>query len=94
MSKHARSKQRQRQAIAPSREVSTAPPRPSGHPEQSPSSGTDGPLARPLPDGEPSPTHYQIAVRGYRLWEEKGRLEGTDREDWFEAERQLRAATL
>jgi hypothetical protein len=86
MSKHAQSKKRQPQAISPKREDRTAPP-----PEQSPSSGTDGPLTRPLPDGGPSPTQHQIAVRAYQLWEEKGRPDGKDREDWFEAERQLRA---
>ena len=92
MSKHAQSKQRRPQAISPSREGSTAPPQSWGRPEQSPSSGTDGPLTRRLPEEGLSPTHHQIAVRAYQLWEENGRPDGTDREDWFEAERQLRAA--
>jgi DUF2934 family protein len=32
----------------------------------------------------------QIASRAYQIWEERGRPEGMDRENWFEAERQLR----
>jgi hypothetical protein len=39
--------------------------------------------------GAPSPTHAQISARAYQLWERKGRPDGTDLEDWFEAERQL-----
>jgi len=38
-----------------------------------------------------SPTHEQIAARAYELWEEQGKRAGTDRNDWFEAERLLRA---
>jgi hypothetical protein len=38
-----------------------------------------------------SPTDEQIAARAYQLWEEQGRRAGTDRNDWFEAERLLRA---
>ena len=91
MSKHVRSKQRQQPTISPNREGSTAPPRSSDRPGQSPSSETHGPATRPLPEAGLSPTHHQIAVRAYQLWEENGRPDGTDREDWFEAERQLRA---
>jgi hypothetical protein len=89
MSKHAHSQQRRPQAISPSREGSTTPPRSSGRAEQR---ATDVPLTRRLPEEGLSPTHHQIAVRAYQLWEENGRPDGTDREDWFEAERQLRAA--
>jgi hypothetical protein len=47
--------------------------------------------------GIPAPTisateglsHDRIAARAYELWEAKGRPEGSDLEDWFEAERQL-----
>ena len=37
-----------------------------------------------LPDAE-------IAPLAYGLWLARGRPEGTDRDDWFEAERRLRA---
>jgi hypothetical protein len=36
-----------------------------------------------LPDGE-------IAQRAYAIWLTRGRPDGTHRDDWFEAERQLR----
>lgn len=32
----------------------------------------------------------QIALRAYEIWEARGRPEGTDFENWVEAERQLR----
>ena len=52
------------------------------------------PLVSHLTGGAaPGPTHEQIAVRAYRTWEARGRPEGTDREDWFEAERSLRVGT-
>jgi hypothetical protein len=37
------------------------------------------------------PSHEQIAVRAYHLWETYGRRAGTDRDDWFQAEQLLRA---
>ena len=46
----------------------------------------DAPAAEPrdsISDGE-------IATIAYGLWLARGRPEGTDREDWFEAERRLR----
>jgi hypothetical protein len=92
MSEHARPKKQKPQALSPSREGSTASPRSSGRPEKSPSAGTDVPATRPVPEVGPSPTHHQIAVRAYQIWEDKGRPDGSDREDWFEAERLLRAA--
>jgi hypothetical protein len=33
----------------------------------------------------------RIALRAYSLWESRGRPGGTDQQDWYEAERQLRA---
>ena len=33
----------------------------------------------------------EAADRAYDLWQDRGREHGHDREDWFEAERQLRA---
>jgi hypothetical protein len=37
------------------------------------------------------PSHEQIAARAYHLWETYGRRAGTDRDDWFQAERLLLA---
>jgi hypothetical protein len=42
------------------------------------------------PGGETGPAVEQIAARAYELWENRGRTHGTDQQDWFEAERQLR----
>jgi hypothetical protein len=39
--------------------------------------------------GTQRPSQEQIAARAYFLWEQKGRLQGRDLEDWFEAEAQL-----
>ena len=36
------------------------------------------------------PSHEQIALRAYHLWEAHGRPAGTDQDDWFQAERLLR----
>jgi hypothetical protein len=57
--------------------------------------------ARTTPAGESSapsvdserrdgPLDAEVASRAYAIWLGRGRPEGTDREDWFEAERQLR----
>jgi hypothetical protein len=35
------------------------------------------------------PTHEEIAVLAYELWEIRGCPEGSSEEDWFSAERQL-----
>ena len=39
----------------------------------------------------PSLSHDEIALRAYELWEERGRAQGSDRDDWYLAEQQLRA---
>lgn len=39
---------------------------------------------------EPIPSHEQIAARAFELWEARGKADGADQEDWYEAERQLR----
>ena len=36
------------------------------------------------------PTHDDIAHRAYQLYEDRGGEHGRDREDWFQAERELR----
>jgi hypothetical protein len=38
-----------------------------------------------------SPSHEDIAILAYALWEERGGADGGAEQDWFEAERQLRA---
>jgi len=43
------------------------------------------------PGPSPSPTYEEISARAYELWQEQGRPEGRDRENWIEAERQLHA---
>ena len=40
----------------------------------------------------PSPSHEEIALRAYELWEERGGVHGSDEEDWHLAERQLQAS--
>jgi hypothetical protein len=39
-----------------------------------------------------SPSRERIAVHAYHRWLSRGKPIGTDWEDWFEAERQLRPA--
>ncbi len=36
------------------------------------------------------PSHEQIAVLAYQLWEANGKRVGTDQDDWFQAEKLLR----
>jgi hypothetical protein len=36
------------------------------------------------------PTHEQIALRAYERWLRRGRPQGTDKQDWFEAETDLK----
>jgi len=43
----------------------------------------------PKSTGGNGPSHEQIAVRAYELWEHQGRPHGVDLEHWLEAERQL-----
>ena len=45
--------------------------------------------SRPDAMEPPTLTQEQIAVRAYQIWLDRGRPDGTDREDWYEAERQL-----
>ena len=47
------------------------------------------------PTAQPStPTvkipHEKIAMRAYEKWCKKGRPQGTDKQDWIEAEREVR----
>jgi hypothetical protein len=38
---------------------------------------------------ETGPSHERIAQRAYERYETRGREDGRDQEDWFEAEREL-----
>jgi hypothetical protein len=35
--------------------------------------------------------HEEIALRAYRLWEERGSPAGSPEEDWFRAEQEIRS---
>ncbi len=39
------------------------------------------------------PTHEEIALQAYQLWQDGGSIHGTDVETWLEAERQLAGRT-
>ena len=41
--------------------------------------------------GATSPSHEDIAILAYALWEKRGDSDGGADQDWFEAERQLQA---
>ena len=45
----------------------------------------------PLATTGPRITHDQIARRAHEIWIKQGCKHGRDQENWFEAERQLRA---
>lgn len=55
----------------------------------------------PVQDGEPTAgvsgfdftgeSHEEIALRAYRLWEERGCPIGSPEEDWFRAEEEIRS---
>jgi hypothetical protein len=58
-------------------------------------------MSRPKPSPESSetsssldspgahPTHEEIAIRAYEIYEASGRIEGRDGDHWLEAEREL-----
>jgi hypothetical protein len=45
-------------------------------------------------DGDHEPTEAEIADRAYHLWVERGCPEGSDQQNWLEAERELHDAAL
>jgi hypothetical protein len=49
-------------------------------------------VAKPAPKkpAPAAPTYQMIAQRAYEIWEAKGRPEGTEAENWTQAERELR----
>ena len=40
--------------------------------------------------GSPDASYEKVAQLAYSLWQQRGCVEGSAQEDWFEAERQLR----
>ena len=38
--------------------------------------------------------HEKIAMRAYEKWCKRGRPQGTDKQDWLDAERELRAEMM
>ena len=91
MSKHGDDKKRRLQATPSNREGDKGRPRDSGGGRQRTEAVPSRPEthASPASQTAPAPTDEQIAVRAYENWEARGRPAGTDREDWFEADRQL-----
>jgi hypothetical protein len=51
-------------------------------------------VVTPTPAPQTTPVkipHEKIAMRAYEKWCKRGRPNGTDRQDWLEAEAELRA---
>jgi len=91
MSKHTHTKQREGQASPTSQKHERVSVGPSSGSLQQAATAREAPGSHsPAAEG-PSPAHEQIAARAYQLCEAHGMRAGTDREDWFQAERLLRA---
>ena len=88
MSKHGGDKKRQSQTEHPIREGGEGRPRDSGGSGQRTGSAPNRPASPAAATSRIIPPE-QIAVRAYENWEARGKPAGTDREDWFEADRQL-----
>ena len=91
MSKHGGDKKRQSRAEPPIREGDEGRPRDSGGSRQRTGAVPNPPVSPAAPTSRIIPPE-QIAVRAYENWEARGKPAGTDREDWFEADRQLQEA--
>jgi hypothetical protein len=48
--------------------------------------------AKQATEAKRTPTSDEVAARAYAIWEENGCPEGTEQEDWYQAERELAAA--
>jgi hypothetical protein len=90
MSKHTQTQGRKGQASSASPTTAPASARPSAGSVPRASTG-EAPASCSTIAGGPTPTHQQIAIRAYQLWKSQGEPAGVDRENWLEAERQLRA---
>ena len=49
------------------------------------------PLAQPTSNSPMKVPHDKIAMRAYEKWCKRGRPHGTDKQDWLEAETELKA---
>src|SRR5262245_10822704 len=49
------------------------------------------PQTQPTTTNQVKVPHEKIAMRAYEKWCKRGRPQGTDKQDWYEAERELRA---
>jgi hypothetical protein len=85
MSKHATQTHRHEPA-APAPKARNKMHSPSGN--HQPVAGVD-PLARAAIESNGTPTHEQIAIRAYQIWNAAGRPEGMHEQNWLDAERQL-----
>jgi Uma2 family endonuclease len=47
-----------------------------------------------MTENENSPEHDRIAARAFSIWMERGRPEGTEQDDWLQAEREIRETWL
>jgi hypothetical protein len=91
MSKRTRDERTQAQSSPPSRKDETIAARAESISELRSTTAKDAPAAPPRARKGEGPSHEQIAARAYQLWEARGRPGGADWENWFEAERALRA---
>jgi hypothetical protein len=48
------------------------------------------PLAQPTTNTQFRVPHEKIAMRAYEKWVQRGRPQGTEKQDWLEAEAELR----
>ena len=84
-----------RKKAAPSAEAPARAPR-SARPASSRISAVVESMTKPADSGarlvEP-PTSEQIAVRAFQIWEEKGRPDGQQMDNWLQAENELRQHT-
>jgi hypothetical protein len=88
MSKHGSDKKRHSQREQSIRESNEGRPRDSDGSGQRAGSAPNHPASPAAPTSRIIPPE-QIAVRAYEIWVARGKPAGTDREDWFEANRQL-----
>lgn len=91
MSKQTQKRRRDGQASLDGQKHQLASVRHSGGSMQAATTVDEPAVSRHTARAVAGPTHEQIAVRAYQVWEAHGRPVGTDREDWMEAEQILHA---
>jgi hypothetical protein len=91
MSKPTQTHKQEMPAAPPSQKKQPAPAPPPNSPLPRPAAAKEVPTPRSPSAAGQRPTQEQIAARAYQLWERKGKPAGTDRDDWYEAERLLTA---